>query len=134
MGACTNCPFTAADCGMSFWWNWDVAPTDYLVNGITVGNAEFVPMLWGSGYAGISNYTSIPHLLKGSYMMAFNEPDHYGPPCWNKADVGGWNYQGCDGVTYHSAASSGTWLPMFNPSAAYAGGVWQTVFNQLLSF
>lgn len=131
---CADCIFTAAKCGMSFWWNWDVKPTDYLVSGITAGDAEFVPMIWGSSFQGLTNVTQMPDLKRGTYLMGFNEPDHYGPPCWNKNDVGGWVYKGCDGVTYSSAASSGTWLPMFNPSGPYAANVWATVINQLLAF
>jgi len=130
---CADCLLTAADCGMKFWWNWDVAPTDYLISGITIKGAEFIPMIWGPTNQGITNASEIPSLLKATYLMGFNEPDHYGPPCWNKQDVGGWVYEGCDGHSYSSAASSGTWLPAFNPTKGYAAQAWATTINQLLA-
>lgn len=129
---CANCIDTAVNCGMDFWWNWGPEPTSPKVSGTTYKGAEFVPMIWSSGYGGIDNTTELIPLTKGKYLMGWNEPDHYGPPCWNKADVGGWVYPGCDGHSYSSAASSGTFLPYFNPTSGYAGIAWSDLINQLL--
>merc|ERR1719273_582517 len=101
-----------------------------VASGVFYECAEFIPMAWSA----VDNVTEIVNsLMKGTYLMGWNEPDHYGPPCWNVADVGGWKYPGCDGESYSAAASSGTFLPYFNPTAPYSGTAWAAFIKDLLA-
>jgi len=111
---------SAANHGMSFWWNWAKSPQGKFPNGTTISwkynNEEYIPMMWGPGQ--LSN-DEIQNLRKGKYLMGFNEPDLYGPPhCGEEG-----------GSDYRPATSCGTWDVCFNP--AIAAGNWKAFIDQV---
>mmetsp|Transcript_52334 Transcript_52334/g.162404 ORF Transcript_52334/g.162404 Transcript_52334/m.162404 type:complete len:383 (-) Transcript_52334:105-1253(-) len=120
---------------LDFWWNWKTAPqVDF--RGFpddAMGDLQrmYVPMIWGSdaprgGYG---------FLRTSAYVMGFNEPDLYGPACFE-----GWDppAHGCQRGETRPATSSG-WAPLFDPSAGssrepHAATFWQRIVQDMAAF
>jgi hypothetical protein len=81
--------------GMQYWWNWGFAPK--MTYTAPCGKKTFVPMVWGfEDPAQISKIGQAAGAF--SYLMGYNEPDHWGPPAKPGADV---NSAGTFTVNFH---------------------------------